>query len=133
MLTQEQIDFIYEDLIHAFDFLWFNVGDAHGIYAAQTDKESFAERKNDFLFLLGKLLDEGKLKLAKKGKFLSGTTTGLVEMFRKSFPDSDEAVDLGGAGIWFFTDECPAGAVWVFKQEGENEQEENNEDHYLWT
>lgn len=69
MLTQEQIDFIYEDLIHAFDFLWFNIGHAYGMYAAQTDKDSFAERKNDFLFLLGKLLDEGKLKLAKRANF----------------------------------------------------------------
>ncbi|TWP37461.1 DUF596 domain-containing protein, partial [Xylella fastidiosa subsp. fastidiosa] len=82
-------------------------------------------RKKDFLFLIGKLLDEGRLKLAKHDEFMTGTTEEQVEMFRKSFPASDEAM-LRGA--WFFADECPAGAVWVFKGEGEN-----GEDYYEWT
>ncbi|ALR07584.1 DUF596 domain-containing protein [Xylella fastidiosa] len=128
MLTQEQIDFIYEDLEHPLHFLWFSVGDVHGISPTQVDPDSFEERKKDFLFLIGKLLDEGRLKLAKKGKFFTGTTEELVEMFRSSFPASDEEMDLEGAGLWFFMDECPAGAVWVFKGEGEN-----GEDYYEWT
>ncbi|WP_155641444.1 DUF596 domain-containing protein, partial [Xylella fastidiosa] len=69
--------------------------------------------------------DEGRLKLAKNGKFITGTTEELVEMFRSSFPASDEELDTG---TWFFFDECPAGAVWVFKGEGEN-----GEDYYEWT
>ncbi|AXI83708.1 DUF596 domain-containing protein [Xylella taiwanensis] len=128
MLTQEQIDFICEDLIHPLHFLWFGICDAHGIDTRKVNNDSFEERKNDFLFLLEKLLDEGKLKLAKKGEFITGTTEELVDLFRKSFPVSDEDVDMEGAGLWFFMDECPAGAVWVFKGEGEN-----GEDYYEWT
>ncbi len=46
---------------------------------------------------------------------MAGTTEEQMEMFRKSFPTSDEEMD---SGAWFFADECPAGAVWVLKGEG---------------
>ncbi|KQH73056.1 DUF596 domain-containing protein [Xylella fastidiosa subsp. sandyi] len=128
MLTQEQIDDICENLGGALDGLWSCIRRIHGVAPHQEDPASFEERKNDFLFLIGKLLDEGRLKLAEKGKFFTGTTEELVEMFRSSFPASDEEMDLEGAGLWFFMDECPAGAVWVFKGEGEN-----GEDYYEWT
>ncbi|WP_419653905.1 DUF596 domain-containing protein [Xylella fastidiosa] len=126
MLTQEQIDEICEMLGGPLSFLWGYIGDAHGIPPNQDeDPASFEERKKDFLFIIGKLLDEGRLKLAKKGEFIPGTTEELVEMFRKSFPASDEGMLLGA---WFFADECPAGAVWVFKGE-----RDNGEDYYEWT
>ncbi|ALQ98144.1 DUF596 domain-containing protein [Xylella fastidiosa] len=125
MLTQEQIDEICEMLGGPFSFLWGYIENAYATPPQQPDPASFEERKKDFLFLIGKLLDEGRLKLAKKGKFMTGTTEEQVEMFRKSFPASDEGMLLGA---WFFADECPAGAVWVFKGEGEN-----GEDYYEWT
>ncbi|MDD0943790.1 DUF596 domain-containing protein [Xylella fastidiosa] len=125
MLTQEQIDHIYEILGGPLSFLWGYIGDAHGISTLQRDPASFEERKKDFLFLIGKLLDEGRLKLAKNGEFMTGTTEEQVEMFRSSFPASDEELETG---TWFFFDECPAGAVWVFKGE-----RENGEDYYEWT
>ncbi|TNV90307.1 DUF596 domain-containing protein, partial [Xylella fastidiosa] len=114
MLTQEQIDGIYEDLEHPFHFLWFDIGDAHGVSSGETDPASFEERKKDFLFLVEKLLDEGKLKLGnrKTELIIDGTTAELVEMFRKSFPASDEEM-LEGA--WLVAEECPAVAVWLFE------------------
>ncbi|MHA6892439.1 DUF596 domain-containing protein [Ralstonia pseudosolanacearum] len=60
-------------------------------------------------------LREGKLRLAKDGVFLVGSVEEQAAKFEASFPTSDAGVDLGGAGTWFFTDECPAGAVWVTK------------------
>ncbi|ARO69781.1 hypothetical protein B9J09_11860 [Xylella fastidiosa subsp. pauca] len=125
MLTQEQIDVICECLVSALDSIWFKIGREYGVSIQQVDPVSFEERKKDFLFIIGKLLDEGRLKLAKKGEFITGTTEELVEMFRKSFPTSDEEMEFG---VWFFSDECPAGAVWVYKGEGEN-----GEDYYEWT
>ncbi|MCH7234869.1 MAG: DUF596 domain-containing protein [Xylella fastidiosa subsp. multiplex] len=126
MLTQQQIDVIYEDLGGGFHHLWGYMVEVRGVTAAQVDPESFEERKKDFLFLIGKLLDEGRLKLGnRKGEFINGTTEELVEMFRSSFPASDEEMEFG---VWFFLDECPAGAVWVYKGEGEN-----GEDEYEWT
>ncbi|AXI83690.1 DUF596 domain-containing protein [Xylella taiwanensis] len=109
MLTQEQIDFICKDLGGALDSLWFDVGHAHGISAVQIDKDSFEERKNDFFFLVGKLLDEGKLKLGhrKDERIMEGPTKELVEMFRSCFPDSDEALEKG---LWLVFEECPF--VW---------------------
>ncbi|TWP38394.1 DUF596 domain-containing protein, partial [Xylella fastidiosa subsp. fastidiosa] len=65
MLTQEQIDEICEMLGGPLSFLWGYIGDAHGITGIHVDPASFEERKKDFLFLIGKLLDEGRLKLAK--------------------------------------------------------------------
>ncbi|AXI83686.1 DUF596 domain-containing protein [Xylella taiwanensis] len=126
MLNQEQIDFIYEDAGHPLSFLWFNIGEVHGISPAQVDKDSFGERKNDFLFLLRKLLDDGDLILAKKDEFVRGTKEELVDLFRKAFPASDEEVDLGGGGLWFFTDECPGEAVWILKGE-------NGKFYFEWT
>ncbi|MDD0930412.1 DUF596 domain-containing protein [Xylella fastidiosa subsp. morus] len=125
MLTQEQIDNLCENLGGAFPSLWNGIRRIYGLLPQQLDPASFEERKNDFLFLIGKLLDEGRLKLAEKNEFITGTTEELVEMFRKSFPASDEEMEFG---VWFFADECPAGAVWVFKGEGEN-----GEDYYEWT
>ncbi|KAJ4852039.1 DUF596 domain-containing protein [Xylella fastidiosa subsp. morus] len=125
MLTQEQIDDICENLGGALPSLWSRIEIEYGITGTQVDPDSFEERKNDFFFLVMKLLDEGKLKLAKNGDFLVGTNEEIVEIFRKSFPASDEEMI---SGCWFFFDECPAGAVWVFKGEGEN-----GEDYYEWT
>ncbi|UIX81324.1 DUF596 domain-containing protein [Xylella fastidiosa] len=125
MLTQQQIDDICEDLDGPLNFLWGYIRDAYGIHPHQLDPASFEERKKDFLFLIGKLMDEGRLKLAKNDEFMTGSTEEQVEMFRKSFPASDEEMELG---CWFFFDECPAGAVWVFKGE-----RENGEDYYEWT
>ncbi|ACB93607.1 DUF596 domain-containing protein [Xylella fastidiosa subsp. fastidiosa] len=126
MLTQEQIDDFCEVLGGALDGLWSYIGRMHGIPPNQDeDPASFEERKKDFLFIIGKLLDEGRLKLAKKGEFITGSTEELVEMFRKSFPTSDEEMEFG---VWFFADDCPAGAVWISKGEGEN-----GEDYYEWT
>ncbi|WP_058570038.1 DUF596 domain-containing protein [Xylella fastidiosa] len=125
MLTQERIDNFCEDLGGALDGLWSYIEDSYATPPQKPDPATFEERKNDFLFMIGKLLNEGKLKLAEKGEFITGTTEELVEMFRKSFPNSDEEMEFG---VWFFSDDCPAGAVWVYKGEGEN-----GEDEYEWT
>ncbi len=63
--------------------------------------------------------------LPKRANLWQAPTEEQMEMFRKSFPTSDEEMD---SGAWFFADECPAGAVWVLKGEGEN-----GEDEYDWT
>ncbi len=80
------------------------------------DPDSFEERKKDFFFIIGKLLDDGMLKLGnrKTELIMEGNTEELVEMFRKSFPASDEEIDQEVGGLWFFTD-CPFVAAWVYK------------------
>nr|WP_143707302.1 DUF596 domain-containing protein [Xylella fastidiosa] len=87
MLTQEQIDEICEMLGGPFSFLWGYIENAYATPPQQPDPASFEERKKDFLFLIGKLLDEGRLKLGdrKSELIIEGTTTELVERFRKDF------------------------------------------------
>lgn len=73
---------------------------------------SFEERKLLFFWVFERLLNEGRIKLAKKGVFLSGTAKEQTELFRTAFPVNEEAME---DGIWFFDDECPGGAVWVME------------------
>ncbi|AAO29934.1 DUF596 domain-containing protein [Xylella fastidiosa subsp. fastidiosa] len=128
MLTQQQIDHIYDSLGCPLHFLWSYIGTAHGLSHDQADPDSFEERKKDFFFIVGKLLDDGLLKLGnrKTELIMEGNIEELVEMFRKSLPASDEEIDQEVGGLWFFTD-CPFVAAWVYKGAGEN-----GEDEYDW-
>lgn len=60
---------------------------------------------------LTRLLKEGRIKLAKHGKFLEGSVDEQVERFRQAFPKTEEEME---DGIWFFDESCP-GAVWVLE------------------
>jgi len=73
---------------------------------------SFEERKSIFLWVLMRLLKEGRIKLAKHGKFLEGSTEEQVERFRLALPKTEEEME---DGIWFFDEDCPGGAVWVLE------------------
>lgn len=107
MLTEKQIDFICDDLIHPFHFLWFAIAAEYGVSASQDDPSSFVSRRKDFLDLLRRLLQEGKLRLAKDGVFLTGSVDEQAAKFEASFPTSDADVDLGGAGTWFLLMSVP--------------------------
>ncbi|WEJ90906.1 MAG: DUF596 domain-containing protein [Klebsiella huaxiensis] len=71
---------------------------------------SFEDRKEIFLWSLEKLLSDGRLKLAKHGQFLRGSTEQQVDLFRKALPKSEKEIN---DGLWFFDEDCPGGAVWV--------------------
>ncbi len=74
----------------------------HEISSSQVDPDSFEEIKNEFFFVMGKLLDQGKLKLGnrKTELIMEGTTEELVDMFRRSFPSYISHEDLD-TGLWF--------------------------------
>ena len=89
---------------------------------------------------------EGRLKLAKGDHYLRGSIEEQVELFRKAWPASELEADkisllpddprigsgLGiGMGLWFFMDDCPAGAVWcredgTFPEEAEDPPPEDD-------
>ncbi|EOV7495899.1 TPA: DUF596 domain-containing protein [Proteus mirabilis] len=73
---------------------------------------SFPERKKIFFWFLKKLLHEGHLKLAKHGKFLSGSIDEQLQCFYDAFPETEEKlIDQ----FWFFDESCPGGAVWILQ------------------
>lgn len=126
MLSKEQLLSVCEDLTHPLHFIWFSIGNEYGVKPSTSDPKTFELRRNDFLALLGRLLNEGRLRLAKNGKFLPGSGAEQLVFFAQAFPRSDDEIDLGGAGTWFFTDACPGGAVWVtFGDDGQ--------ETFLWT
>ncbi|EBR8158668.1 DUF596 domain-containing protein [Salmonella enterica subsp. enterica serovar Newport] len=73
---------------------------------------SFDERKKLFFWLFERLLKEGRIKLAKHGKFLEGSVEEQVALFRQVFPHTEAEME---DGLWFFDESCPGGAVWVLE------------------
>ncbi len=56
MLTQEQIDYVYENVGWTLSGLWSCIGNIHEMYPLEEDPASFERKKEDFLFIMGKLL-----------------------------------------------------------------------------
>jgi len=82
--------------------------------------ENYNLRKKIFFILLEKLLNEGKIKLAKDGLFLEGEIEQQLRELESSwppYPSEDEDDDLDEFGMWFFV-KAPAGIVWI-TSEGE--------------
>jgi len=85
------------------------------------DFKALPEARLAFLWIIGKLLQEERIKLAKHGVFLEGSPERLVQLFRETLPTAEEDVaSIGGIENWFFAEECPGGAVWM-REDGTEE------------
>ena len=73
---------------------------------------NFSDRREIFLWVLERLLREGRVKLHKNGIFLKSSIEDQVELFKKSWPESEEASGYEDFYWWFFDPECPAGIAW---------------------
>lgn len=111
----------YSDLIdeeyafpHPFHFLWRHIS-----FLVTKSKyahlSSFENRRDLFLWVLKRLLDEERVAIGIDGKILNNCTADIIEIFKKSFPKDDEEME---DGIWFLTfpENCPGGAVWIVKE-----------------
>ena len=78
-------------------------------WATESFASDFSIRRKFFFWIFEHLLKEGRIKLAKHGKFLEGSVEEQVERFRQAFPKTEEEME---DGIWFFDESCPGGAVW---------------------
>ncbi len=83
-------------------------------------ESNFVLKRSLFFWVLKRLMLAEKLRFAKSGIFLLGTVDDQINILSDAFPESEGAVD-GGIICWFFDDECPAGAVWVYKLEDGSE------------
>lgn len=72
----------------------------------------FGERRDAFIWVLERLLREGRIKLHKKGKFLESPIEEQIQAFRNAWPVSVEATGYKDFYWWFFDPVCPAGVAW---------------------
>ncbi|CRQ92685.1 TPA: DUF596 domain-containing protein [Stenotrophomonas maltophilia] len=71
-----------------------------------------SERKDAFFELMGRLLREGKVRLATDGVFLQGDWREQLTLISNAWPENPGEDDIDGFGLWFLTD-APAGLVWI--------------------
>lgn len=108
------IDYLQD---HAISWLWD---------PAERIGRNFNERRDLFLWLLNRLLLEGRIKLHAKGNFFDASVDEQVDRFRQAFPQSEEGADRictmpghvapyegFGMNVWWFLDVCPAGVAWL--------------------
>ena len=77
--------------------------------------DNYLFRKEVFFVLLTRLLNEGKIKLATNGIFLSDTVEQQIQTLKTAwpaYPFEDESDDLDEYGMWFLV-KAPAGVVWL--------------------
>jgi hypothetical protein len=100
---------------HPFHFLWSDICSLVE-KPKYKDFSSFENRRDLFLSVLKRLLDEKKVSVGKEEKIISNNTADIIEMFKKSFPKDDNEMENG---IWFLTfpDKCPGGAVWLVDED----------------
>lgn len=87
------------------------------------DTTVFSCKRELFLRILERLLREQRIKLHKRGVFLTGSVEEQVEAFRRALPTGEEDADRQctlpgrpparfGMDFWWFLDICPAGVAW---------------------
>lgn len=89
------------------------------------DTDDFQRRTELFLWILEGLMSNGRIKLHRKGVFLSGSVEEQLQKIRKAFPLSEGDADRictnpshevpyknFGMNVWWFLDACPASVAW---------------------
>lgn len=112
MLTEEQYNFIAdgcEDM--ELDAIWDYFSVPFGSKFMPHRLDSFESRREGFLWVVGRLLQEGRIVLLDQSTRtpLPGDSLSQVELLRHAFPKEDAAMD---GGLWFFSQSCPGGAAW---------------------
>ena len=75
---------------------------------------SYKEKCDYFFELMERLLLEGKIKLASRGKYLEGSIDEQISLYRENFPKNQEEMEEDAFdGFWFLTEKCPGGIVWI--------------------
>lgn len=75
---------------------------------------SYKEKCDYFFELMERLLREGKIKLASRGKYLEGSIDEQISLYRENFPLNQEEMEEDAFdSFWFLTEKCPGGIVWI--------------------
>jgi hypothetical protein len=78
----------------------------------QHDLPSFDERREAFLYILQRLLEERRIRLVHMYTRIpiEGSIEEQIQLFRRVFPKTEIEMDNG---IWFLSRECPGGPEWA--------------------
>ncbi|MEJ8820416.1 DUF596 domain-containing protein [Variovorax humicola] len=112
MLTNEQFIFVAEGCEGMeLDAVWDYFAKPFGTRFLVHGHASFHARREAFLWVLRRLLDEHRIELVnmQTHKPIGGTVDEQVNRFRSAFPKDDAEMNNG---IWFFTEACPGGSAW---------------------
>jgi hypothetical protein len=123
MLSEEQSELVFRKCQEStIDTLWEIFNPSHNLWTGfdRLGFDKFLNRRDIFLWALARLLRDGRIKLHKNGIFLKSSIEDQVELFKKSWPESEEASGYEDFYWWFFDPECPAGIAWR-KQDGSYE------------
>lgn len=108
MLTEEQYLAVVRYSEGAeLHFLWLNIEEIY---------PDFDQRKEAFFWVLKRLLEEGRARLASGGDYMKGTADEQIEVLRRAFPDSrfemakvmekpSDPVDVDLDYLWFISDD----------------------------
>ncbi|MGO4154838.1 DUF596 domain-containing protein [Cupriavidus sp. YAF13] len=112
MLSDAQYDFIAdgcEDM--ELDAIWDYFSKPFGSPFLPLDLRTFEDRRDAFLWVLERLLREGRIVLIRLGtqSSIGGDISDQVRRFLEAFPKTDGEMD---GGLWFFSPSCPGGAAW---------------------
>ncbi|CAH6255946.1 Uncharacterized protein conserved in bacteria [Klebsiella variicola] len=113
-LTEEQYQ-DRKDLLRGASttMLWKNI-DPESVDGAY--KLTYEEEKALYIWFISRLLKDGDIKLARHGKFLSGSIEKQIEVFEMAFPKTEDDMDCDAfEGFWFLSENCPAGIVWIYE------------------
>ncbi|MFB2538657.1 MULTISPECIES: DUF596 domain-containing protein [unclassified Acinetobacter] len=108
---------------HDFISLWTYIDNGEQ-FKPFGDTADFEFVKQVFFDVIGYAMQQGWLRLAKNGVFLTGSIDEQIQLFKDKFPKSKMDTlekDPIHFDIWFFADSCPAGAVWVYQLEDDSE------------
>lgn len=115
MLSEEQSELVFRKCREStIDTLWEIFSPSHNLWTGfdHLGFDKFINRRDIFLWALERLLRDGRIKLHKKGIFLKSSIEDQVELFKKSWPESEAASGYEDFYWWFFDPECPAGIAW---------------------
>jgi hypothetical protein len=97
--------------LHQIDYL-----EGHGAHylweQVKHSSQTFALRRDIFLWLLQHLLETGHIKLQRHGTHLNSSVEDQVQMFRSIWPPSEAASGYEDFYWWFFDAAIPASIAW---------------------
>lgn len=108
----ERLALVCEDM--ELDAIWHELGfERRGIDWVERFR-SFGTRKRAFLWVVRRLVLDGRIALVPNGRHdltMSGSLDEHIEVMNRAFPQTDDEMNNG---IWFFMSDCPFGGNWRF-------------------